>query len=66
MAAESAILSPNAITRSADDEQEDLEAAIRNAVDGAYLNWPNEAGVSATPLIFLDTGLDHKFFRDQS
>lgn len=27
------------------DEMEDFQNAIRDALDGAYLDWPNEAGV---------------------
>lgn len=53
MAPESAHRLHKAIVRSANQEQEDLEDAVRNAVDGAYLNWPNEAGVSATPSTFV-------------
>lgn len=37
---------PEAIRRTAEDEIEDLDNACDNAVNEAYLNWPNEAGVS--------------------
>lgn len=49
---------PDAIIRSAENEQGDLEDAVRNAVDGAYLDWPNEAGVSASPFMLDGANLD--------
>lgn len=35
------------ICRTEPDELEDLKKAVDRAVDGAYLDWPNEAGVRA-------------------
>lgn len=35
-----------AIRRTAGNEVDDLGIALDNAVNEAYLNWPNEAGVS--------------------
>jgi hypothetical protein len=37
-----------AITRTAGDEVDDLGTTLDNAVNGAYLDWPNEGGVSGT------------------
>lgn len=54
MAAESEPRPRKAVPRTAAHECGDLEDAVRNAVDGAYLDWPNEAGVSATPAMFVD------------
>ncbi|KAH8785159.1 beta,beta-carotene 9',10'-dioxygenase [Diaporthe sp. PMI_573] len=44
MAAESEPRPQKAVARTADHERGDLEHAVRNAVNGAYLDWPNEAG----------------------
>ncbi|KAI3399584.1 hypothetical protein diail_6223 [Diaporthe ilicicola] len=44
MTAQSVPQSEGAILRLVDTERQDLEHAIRNAVDEAYINWPNEAG----------------------
>lgn len=41
-----------------EDEQSDLADAVRNAVDGAYLDWPNEAGVSAISSVLAVIGID--------
>ena len=54
--------SPHAIFRSEDHEQGDLESAVRNAANGAYLSWPNEAGVSDTSST-LSTELEHPIIR---
>jgi hypothetical protein len=42
--------SRRAIERTVDDEHGDLESCVRNAVAGAYVDWPNEAGASANLL----------------
>ncbi|POS71315.1 carotenoid cleavage dioxygenase 1 [Diaporthe helianthi] len=44
MAADMTPRPQTAIARLKDHEQEDLEDAVRSAVNGAYLHWPNEAG----------------------
>ncbi|KAG8168980.1 hypothetical protein KVR01_001729 [Diaporthe batatas] len=44
MAADATPSYQNAILRLKEHEEGDLERAVRNAVDGAYLCWPNEAG----------------------
>lgn len=49
-----------------DAEQQDLEDAIRNAVGGAYLHWPNDAGVSPILWIPGETHLDNQVVRDLS
>ncbi|KAK2615497.1 hypothetical protein N8I77_002247 [Diaporthe amygdali] len=46
MAAQQVSISREAVVRLADTELLDLNAAIRNALDEAYLDWPNEAGFS--------------------
>lgn len=35
-----------AIRRTEGDEDDDLNAALNNATKEAYLNWPNQGGVS--------------------
>lgn len=57
MATQQAYSSANAIPRAVEDEQSDHADAVRNAVDGAYLDWPNEAGVSAVPFVLASIGL---------
>lgn len=39
-----------AVRRTAENEDDDLKAALDNAVKEVYLNWPNEGGVSYFPL----------------